>query len=448
MDTLPIEQKESEMDRPSRSWLVVVPVLIGISLSLFAIFYFGVEKTEFGDAGDYINSAKAILNGTPYPRRGDFHPIFRAPVFPAFIALIWTFLPDSIFAFKVAQAFLHGFTCFVIYKITFELARKHFPAALAASICAVNPLLFGHTVDFFSEPLQTFLVALSILILVKLLKSPDKLNFKAILLGVCFGLSTLCRPTIFPIVLCLIPLMFLLFIGNQRQRLNYLIASCLIALGLFATVAPWTYSNYRATGEFIPVVNGFAYNFWVGNHPDTLRLYEGAHADKEDNQAFADYWASELPGSKMRELETTDNLSLLPLNEQEKVWRREAFQVIQENPNITARLFWGKIKSYWTPFLNKFAYPLPLVVLTAALVIGLYIFSPFGAYFLWKVEAGRKLTIMLAVQFMLATLLHAVILANVRYRTPYVDPYLAVFAGVGLWQLAAKLLPKHDFLKN
>ncbi len=436
------------MNTSNKTWLIVLPVLIGISLSLLAIFYFGAERIEFGDAKDYINSANAILHGMPYPRRGDFHPVFRAPVFPAFIALGWTFFPDSTIAFKVGQALLHGLTCFVIYKITFELVRRHFPAFLAAGICAINPLMFGFTVDFFSEPMQVFLVAISTFVLIKVLKGDDKLYYRAVLLGVCFGLSTLCRPTILPIVLCLIPLIFVLFIRDQKLRLKYFFASGLVALGLFATVAPWTYANYRATGEFIPVVNGFAYNLWLGNHPDTLRLYEGTYTDKADNQAFADHWASDLPGDKMRELEQSDNLSSLSLNAQEKVWRREAFEEMRENPDITARLVWGKIKAYWTPFLNSFSYPFPMVVLVAALVIGLYIFSPLGACILWQDETGRKVTIMLAIQFVLVTLLHSIIIANVRYRIPYVDPYLAILTAIAIWRIAARLLPKYDFLQT
>ena len=217
---------------------------------------------------------------------------------------------------------------------------------------------------------------------------------------------------------------------------------------MFATVSPWTYANYRATGDFIPVVNGFAYNLWLGNHPDTIRLYEGTYTDKADNQAFADYWASALPDSKMIELEQSDNLSSLSLNEQEKVWRREAMKEISENPWLSARLSWGKIKSYWTPFLNNFTYPFPMVVMVAMLVIGLYCFSPYGAFVLWQDEAGRKLTIILGMQFLLATLLHSVILANVRYRTPYVDPYLAVFAGISLGQIGTRLFPKYEFLQG
>src|SRR5438034_2846917 len=147
----------------------------------------------------------------------------------------------------------------------------------------------------------------------------------------------------------------------------------------------------------------------------------------------------------MKELEQTDNLSSLSLNEQEKVWRREALKEIENNPDITAKLFWGKIKAYWTPMLNRFSYPFPMIVFVAVLVIGLYIFSPIGAYFVWEDSTARKLAFLLAVQFILATLLHSIILANVRYRTPYVDPYLAVFAAIAVWQIGTRFFPKTNF---
>ncbi len=150
---------------------IIIPVLIGISLSILAIFYFGADKVEFGDAEDYINAANAFLGGTPYPRQSVAHPMFRPPLFPVLISIVWTIFPNSILAVKIAQSFFHGATVFLAYKIVYEVIRKEIPAFFGALICAVNPLLVAHTIDFYTEPLYTFLCALAMLLLLKMLKS-------------------------------------------------------------------------------------------------------------------------------------------------------------------------------------------------------------------------------------------------------------------------------------
>src|SRR5688500_11042133 len=124
------------------------PVLIGFIFSILFILYFGAEKVEFGDTEDYVNGANAFLNGTPYPRVSVFHPMFRPPLFSGFVAFVWLVFPQSIFAVKIFQAILHAATVYVIYKTAFEILRKQAPAFFGALVCAVNPLLLAHTVDF------------------------------------------------------------------------------------------------------------------------------------------------------------------------------------------------------------------------------------------------------------------------------------------------------------
>lgn len=140
---------------------IILPVVTAIILSIFAVRFFGFEKVEFGDAQDYINAANSFLNGTPYPRQSVAHPMFRPPLFPYFIAAIWAVFPNSVVAVKLFQAILHGATVFVIYKIAYEVLRKEIPAFFGAMVCAINPLLVAHTVDFYTEPLHTFLCALA-----------------------------------------------------------------------------------------------------------------------------------------------------------------------------------------------------------------------------------------------------------------------------------------------
>lgn len=154
--------------------LGLLPVFVAVAFSIAAIWFFGFETVEFGDTEDYVNAANAFLNGTPYPRRSIFHPMFRPPLFPVFVSAVWTFFPESVVAVKLAQALLHGATIFVVYKIVYEVLRREIPALCGALVCAVNPLLVAHTVDFYTEPLHTFLCAAAMFWLVRLLKT-DKI---------------------------------------------------------------------------------------------------------------------------------------------------------------------------------------------------------------------------------------------------------------------------------
>ncbi|MGI8640127.1 MAG: glycosyltransferase family 39 protein [Pyrinomonadaceae bacterium] len=429
------------------NWLIILPLLIAVSFSVLAIWFFGFERVEFGDTQDYINAANAFLNGMPYPRQSVFHPMFRPPLYPLFISLIWSVFPNSIIAVKLAQALLHGATVLVIYKIIYEILRKHTPAFFGALFCAINPLLIAHTTDFYTEPLHTFLCALAMLFLVKLLKD-DKFSYlNAFYAGAIFGLATLCRPAILGVALCLAVVIALIHL-KKIKRTKYLIASAVFFVSIFLATAPWTLQNYRDTGEFILVNDGFSYNLWLGNLPETIVLYEGGFESKEENQKFADYVWGEAPIAKLKELEQTDNYYSLTFNEREKVWRREALKNMTADYGLTARLMLGKLWNFWTPFLNHFTYGYKMVIPIAVFVIATCIFGLYGAYIFSSNKTGKKFIILLAVSFLATTAIHVLIFGFVRYRVPNVDPYLSMLTGVALWHIAVKLFPKYDFLQN
>ena len=420
---------------------VLIPVFIGIACAMLAIWAFGFHVVDFGDANDYIAAAKSFLNGQPYPRRSEFHPMFRPPLYPLFIAAVWKIFPNSVVAVKVAQALLHGATCFLVYRITYELLKKHVPAFLGALICSVHPLLAAHTVAFFTEPLHTFLLAGATLYIVKILKDDKALYLNAALVGLAYGLATLCRPSALGVAVCLVPVIYLLKV-KVVQRSRALVLSGVLLAGMFVAIAPWTIYNYRTTGEFIIVNDGFSYNFWLGSLPETIRLYEGEFKDAEDNQRFANYIWGEVQREKLKELERTDNYSSLKINEREKVWRREAMKNLKQDYSITARIMLGKIKTFWTPFLNRHAYNWKIVAIVAIFVISVYLLSIYGAYILSLDKTGRGFVILLAVSFVVATLIHVLIMGFVRYRAPYVDPYVSMLAGIALWRIGEKLFSK------
>jgi hypothetical protein len=422
-------------------WTILLPCLIAVAFSLFTISYFGWGKNDFGDTEDYINGANAFLNHTQYPLRSVFHPMFRPPMFSYLIACVWLIFPQSIIAIKLTQICLHAGTVFVAYKTIFEVLRKNIPAFFGASIVAINPLLAAHTVDFYTEPLHTFLCILAMFLLIKFLQNDKFLFFKAFYIGVVFGLATLCRPAILGVAVCVIAVVMLIQL-KEDKRVKYIFATAFMFFSIFLTIAPWTYHNYRETGEFILVNDGFSYNLWLGNLPGTIKLYEGTFETKEENQAFADYYWGTVQIEKIAELDKTDNLSNLKINDREKIWRREAVKNMSEDYSLTARLFVGKFQSFWTPFLNRFAYGDKVVNLVALFVVFTYIFGFYGMYLFSKDKIGRKYAILLLVTFAVTTAIHVVIFGFVRYRVPNIDQYLSMLSGVAVWQILSKSIPR------
>lgn len=421
-----------------------VPVIIALGFALTLCYVYGFERADFGDANDYINAAKSFLTGAPYPLRSEFHPMFRPPLYPLFIAGLWSIFQESNVAVKIAQAFLHGATCLVVFQIVWEVLKRQAPAFLAALVTAINPLLAAHTVDFFTEPLHTFLLALAMLFIVKLLKGGKFLYFNAAFAGVLFGLATLCRPSAQGVLICLLPAICLLKIGDTGHFRRFA-ASGVLLLASFAAIIPWTIHNYRATGEFILVNDGFSYNLWLGSLPETIRLYEGGFKTAEENQQFADRIWGSVQREKLAELEQTDAYSSLSYNERERVWRREAMKNIAADYGVAARITWGKIWTYWTPFLNPFTYGYKVVALVALFVIGIYFLGTYGAFVFSRNEVGRNFVVLLAVMFVVSTGIHLLIMGFVRYRVPYVDPYLSLLAGVALWHLGERFFWKRKF---
>jgi 4-amino-4-deoxy-L-arabinose transferase-like glycosyltransferase len=423
----------------SKRLVAFVPAVIGTVFAIVAIWAFGFGRLEFSDANDYIAAAKAILNNMPYPRRSELHPMFRPPLYPIFIAGVWKVFPYSIAAVKIIQAVLHGVTCWIMYRIVFEVLRKRIPAFLGALVVAINPLLVGHTTGFFTEPLHTFLLALGMLFILRFLKNGERMYLYTTLAGIVFGLATLCRPTALGVALSFVPVILLLKFKDVHRR-QWVAACGLFLIGLFGAISPWTIYNYRTTGEFILVNDGFSYNLWLGNAPESIRIYDGDFKDKEDNQRFADYIWGDMIRNKVKELESTDNYSSLKFNQREKVWRREALKNFDQNRSVSARIMLGKFRTFWTPLLNHLTYGWKKVALVATFVIGIYFLGLYGARVYSKERAGRELVIVIASMFVVATLIHVLIAGLVRYRVPYVDPYLSMFSGVALWDVGRRFV--------
>ena len=416
--------------------------LLGTGVALAAIFIQGTDRVFFPDAVDYLRVAEGLLAGDGYTRSHGFIPIFRPPLYPFFIGAVWLVFPKSIVAVQIVQTIIFGATALLLAKLAFFIFRNKQIALLTGVAYCFNPFAVILATDIQSECLHTLLVLAGVFLLLKANRTRNGLLF--FLSGLTWGAAVLNRPSALPVGVFLFALVFLFnlkkinFVGNVRQSL------LMPVLGLVLIVAPWTFANYRATGDFILVSDAGGYTMWLGNNPLLMRMYDGSIKNADEYKEFVAYMPGQIgaPGitqEKIDGFEKTTGYYNLSLKGREKLWQTETFEYMSESPGRTLRLFGHKFWDYWRPYLMPLAYSTRTVLISLVYFSAFYLLAFLGGWNLFKKENGKfYLCVFLAV-FLVSTAVHVAIISMVRYRLPYVEPYLTVLAMAGLWHLFAKI---------
>ncbi len=192
---------------------------------------------------------------------------FRAPLYPAFLAIVYSFsgLGFTRFFFaRLAQVIFLGaplapLTYFIAQKIPFtnslSPAQQEKIAKIAAGCVAVYPILLLYPLGLGTENLFFVLLLLSFLFLLKTLQRPSRQNF--ILAGVLLGLTALTRSIILIFAGALIVYFFYLF---KRKTLWF-------GLALLLAVASWSLRNSLLHGKPTGIETSMGYNLYLGYHP-------------------------------------------------------------------------------------------------------------------------------------------------------------------------------------
>lgn len=419
---------------PYLRWTEFALPLFAVVLAVATTVAYGPEMTHFGDAGDYAEAAVSLLNDGSYPRQSSL-PFFRAPLYPLLIAAIWRVAPlGSYAAIKVVQAALFGMTCWFLFRIGLKVTGERGAAGLGALVYAVNPFALLQTAEIQSETLHTTLLAAGVLLLTVSLYQRSPTTAAAFGAGFAFGLAALCRPTALPVGLALA----LCVLTRGRAFLKRLLQAVAVILGIATAVLPWTYCNWNTTGEPIVISDGLGYTLWLGNHPAELRVYEGRFRDKREfNEYTYNYLQQALPAAMIAGWEESGGYSALSLMQREQRWRSAAIATMRAEPLLTLRLWADKTWAFWRPWLRPTAYS-PFVVLASGVAVSLlYVLAAAGVYSWSRDAERRRFLLILGVLFATSTSVHTVTLVMIRYRLPYVDPYLSVLAGSALVMLAS-----------
>jgi 4-amino-4-deoxy-L-arabinose transferase-like glycosyltransferase len=291
------------------------------------IIFVGLDAKPTYDGIGYNLLANALLEGQGYVDELGNPTAFRPPIYPLFLAGVYTLTEHSIAAIRLIQAVLDAFTVVFVYFVARVLFGQRV-ALLAGLGTAFHPLLIYETGDFYPETLSFFLQFSATWCLVAMLRRDHVLV--AFVAGILMGLTVLARPT----ATLWVPLIlgWVILPGLLSRSMRRLLGIC---LGLALVFGPWTIRNYAILDAFIPVSSGGMVGLWSGNNP----LSQGGSVLPGPQTWNGD----DYPGRGWYGWEGASEV------ESSQRFAQKALQWIRENPRQFALLIPKKLLRLWSP---------------------------------------------------------------------------------------------------
>lgn len=393
--------------RPDPSGKKILILAFILALTLRALFVISTPLKPYIDEICYDTTAQNIIQGRGYSSSlSGILDSNRPPLFPFLLAGIYGIFGPSHLAAKLALALIGSLTCLFIYLIAKEVFNKRV-ATVALLISIVYPFFIYYTGRLLTETLFVFLLATTILELIKVTKThflKDQL-----LVGGLLGLAILTRPVLsfFPIAILI--LLFVLFENKKIALKNFAI----IFLVMVVILAPWTIRNYKIHHNFVLVstIGGLA--FWGGNNP----------------QAVDGGWFDVITPEEFK------NLSEV---EQSKRFYQMGFSFIRENPKLGAKRAFLKVGRFWSLYPRTTKRDKIISLFSYGLLLP---FSILGAFL--SLKRWRKVLV-LYLTILYFTGMSVIFYGSTRFRLP-IEPYIIIFGGAGLNYLIEKIKKRSTF---
>lgn len=408
--------------------LRLLPVLAarGLGIGLDDMFQYDMLARSLASGNGFRWYAQDDLNQlAPYvdfdlSTAKDYDPAlgirssFRAPLYPAFLAIVY-FLSGTdfsrFFAARLAQAIFLGAP---LAPLTYLVSKQLFPplrlgeeaglrsertARTAAWIVACYPMLLVYPLGLGTENPFFLLLLSTFHFLLLALKYPNGQNL--LLSGLFLALTALTRSVILPFALAAFCLLFYL---HKKQAM-------IAVLSFLIVVTPWIIRNSLLHQRPTGIETSMGYNLYLGYHP-------------QGNGSF-------VFGPSL------DLLTILDDAERDRIGTAKALDFIKTQPDRFIPLavnrlgyFFGLEKRVLMYFYsnNILGYvPQPILITIAAVLLFPFVLtSTLGAlglsFLRWKPEH-----ILLILLFLCYILPHVFILSEDRFHLALV-PYIAILA--------------------
>jgi len=352
---------------------------------------------------------------------------FRAPLYPAFLAIVYFINGidfSRFFAARLAQAIFLGaplapLTYFVAHRI-FPLSsfdneerrkKKENTSRIAAWLVAAYPLLLVYPLGLGTENPFFVLLLASFLFLLSSIDKPSTFNF--LLSGIFLALTALTRSVILAFVLAAFCLLF--YLHGKRAVLSI--------PAFVLVIAPWIIRNSLLHGKLTGIETSMGYNLYLGYHP-------------QGNGSF-------VFGPSL------DLLPILDDAERDKTGTEKAIEFIKKQPERFVPLavnrlgfFFGLEKRVLMYFYGNDLLgfiPLPLLLTISAILLLPFVVISTSAALGLSLLRWNPQTCLLVLLLFVYTIPHVFILAEDRFHLALV-PYIAILAA-WLWVNGFKALP-------
>lgn len=319
----------------------------------------------------------------------------------------------------MANAIAGSLAAPLLAALSARILRRRILAMATGFAAALHPGLVSLSLDVESEALFLFLLLAAGFLLLTAVDRPS--SNLAVGAGLAAALAALTRPT----GLLLIPFLAAP-LGDRRypRRVRWQIAASAL-LGFLLTLSPWTVRNLLVFGELLPVNDAAGSAFYQGNSDWAVRFYE-----IRTRSEYAD-WSRGAFAELSRETAALDRAGVTSRSERSRYFFRKAIAERSQDPVGWMRLLGRKAWSFVRPYPNPLFWPAWIVVVVGVIGTAVTLLAIRG----FLLGSGRPGIDAFAIAFLAATLAaHVALIVVWRYRIPYWDPLLLLYAAPGAFQ--------------
>ncbi len=406
-------------------------ILAGLLLRLLLIV---IRFDEFSDDRDaYLGIANNLLQGAGFSTSGTDQPTaFRPPLYPVLLAF-----STGIFG-TIGIAILHLAAGVVTIWATVKLAERFGlkrGSLFAGLLVAIDPILLRYTTLPMTEVL---FAALTTLMLWLWNRADQRPSWNAYLLtGFTFGIATLCRPSLLP----MLPVLWVLYLLNDLtsfHRAERIIKStlCIVLVGTSAmiTMLPWGVRNLAVLGHFKLTTTHGGYTLLLGNNP----VFYDAVVRQPLGVTWGDYAAEDVHSqtSWINKLNRQlDERGLVSEFDRDRAQYEMAIKNMQAEPLMFLRASLLREIRFWSPVpIGPQARSMNSVIYwgTAVFYLSIYLFAFTGVVFILRQPASQRKNWLPALAMVITfSVVHSLYWSNARMRAPLI-PVIAILAVYGL----------------